>query len=182
MAASIVANRLTAQGHANAADARKVESLVKEGIDQSRQIARGLLLETVKPEDLVSELKELASTATHQHRTPCVLTSEGAPEDLDENIASHLYYIAREALRNALRHGEATKVAIHFNVSESVASLTITDNGRGLTTKNDLEKAGGMGLHIMSQRAELIGGRLLVGTAPGGGTLVDCRVALASVA
>ncbi len=182
MAASIVANRLIAQGHPNAAEARKVESLVKEGIDQSRQIARGLLLETVKPEELLSELEELASTATHQHRTPCVLTAEGTPEYLDVHIASHLFYIAREALRNALRHGGASQVAIHFNVSDSLASVTVTDNGRGLASPETFEKSGGMGLHIMSQRAELIGARLSVGAAPGGGTRVDCRVPLAVAA
>ncbi len=176
MAASVLAGRLDAQGDGLAADARQVERLVMGGIDQTRQIARGLLLETVRPDELVSELEELAAFATHEHRTPCVLTAEGAPERLDLNVASHLFYIAREALRNALRHGGASRIAIHFSVGRALAALTVTDNGRGLAASD--AKDGGVGLRIMSQRAELIGGKLLVGAAPGGGTRVDCRVPL----
>lgn len=176
MAANVLASRLEARGDALVVDAREVERLVMGGIDQTRKIARGLLLETVRPDELVSELEELAAHATHQHRTPCVFTTEGVPERLDLNVASHLFYIAREALRNALRHGGATKIAIHFTVGRALAALTVTDNGRGLAPLDG--KDGGVGLRIMSQRAELIGGKLLVGAAPGGGTRVDCRVPL----
>lgn len=176
MAASVVAGRLEAQGDPLVADAREVERLVKSAIDQTRQTARGLLLETVRPDELVAELEELAAFATHEHRTPCVFTAEGAPERLDLNVASHLFYIAREALRNALRHGGATRIAIHFCVGRALVALIVTDNGRGLSPGE--EEEGGVGLRIMSQRAELIGGKLSVGAGPGGGTRVDCRVPL----
>jgi signal transduction histidine kinase len=192
MAASILTKRLASREDPLAADAREVESLIKAGIDQSRGIARGLLLETVRPDELFSELEELAASATHQHRTPCALTAEGSPERLDVNVASHLFYIAREALRNALRHGGATRIAIHFSVGRALAALTVTDNGRGLAAAPGAgsppdaptagPRVGGMGLHIMSQRAELIGGKLQVGAAPGGGTRVDCRVPLGASA
>lgn len=176
MAASILAKRLAGRADPLAGDARTVEAYIKTGLDQTRQIGRGLLLDTIPPEEFISELEELAAGATHEQNTPCVLTTDGRPEQLAEDMTSHLFYIAREAVRNALRHGGATRVAIHVSVTRALAALTITDNGCGLVVDADAQL--GMGLNIMSHRAELIGGRLEIGEAPGGGTRVDCRVPL----
>ncbi|EIP99010.1 signal transduction histidine kinase [Opitutaceae bacterium TAV1] len=180
MATSILTQRLAARGDPLADDARKAEALIKTAIEQTRQIARGLLLENVKPDELVSELEELAADATHQHRTPCMFTAEGATDHLDANIASHLFYIAREAVGNALRHGGASRIAIHFSVGRALVALSVTDNGRGLAPSAPAD--GGMGLRIMSERAELIGGKLRIDTAPGVGTRVDCHVPLPATA
>jgi signal transduction histidine kinase len=176
IAAGMLARRLASQGNPAVSDARTVETLVKAGIDKTRLIARGLLLDNVKPEELVAELGELATTVTHEQRMPCAFTMQGQVSGLDVNTASHLFYIAQEAVRNALRHAAPTRVAIHFAATPAIVSLTITDNGRGVDSKNVGGK--GMGLHIMAHRAELIGGHFNIGAAPGGGTQVDCRVSL----
>jgi signal transduction histidine kinase len=180
MAARIISSRLSARNDVLAPDARQVEALIKAGIDQTRHIARGLLLESVKPDELCSELEELAVTATQNHRIPCVLTADGPAERLDVNTASHLFYIAREALRNALRHGAATRVAIHLAVERATAELTVTDDGCGIRPEGRRE--GGMGLHIMAQRAEFLGGVLHIHAPAGGGTRVECRVPLSGAA
>lgn len=176
MAANVLAKKLGARSDPLAGDAHTVETYIKTGIDQTRQIGRGLLLDLIPPSEFISELEELASGAAREQNTPCVLTTEGKADRLDENTTSHLFYIAREAVRNALRHGGATRVGIHLSVTRALASLTITDNGGGLKTGPHAE--GGMGLRIMSHRAELMGGRLQIDTPPEGGTRVDCRVPL----
>lgn len=177
IAASMLARRLSSQDNPAAADARTVEGLVKAGIDKTRQIARGLLLDNVQPEELVAELGELATNVTHEQRTPCVFTTQGHVTGLDVNRASHLFYIAQEAVRNALRHGSPTRVEINFIAAPTTVSLTVTDNGCGVAP--DAVAGKGMGLHIMAHRAELIGGQFSMGVAPGGGTKIDCRVPLA---
>lgn len=174
MAARVLATRLEDGDDELAARARELEALVKAGIEQTRQIARGLLLESVPPAELCAELEELAVTATQHHGVPCVLTAEGPVEKLDENVASHLFYIAREALRNALRHAAADRIAIHLAVQRAGVELSIVDNGRGFAVGTPRD--GGMGLHIMAQRAEFMGGALRIQTPPGGGTRIDCRV------
>jgi signal transduction histidine kinase len=176
MAANILSRRLTTRNDPLAGDARTVESFIKTAIDQTRQMGRGLLLDTIPPDEFVSELEELAAGVTHEQNMPCALTTEGAADRLDITTTSHLFYIAREAVRNAVRHGGASRVAIHLAVSRAVVGLTITDNGRGLDQKPSDGK--GMGLRIMAHRAELINGRLEIGGAPGGGTRVDCQVPL----
>jgi len=177
MASSILARRLEQRSDSLTVDARGVEALIKTGIAQSRQIARGLLLETVRPSEILSELEELAVEANQFYASICELKVEGQPERLDANMTSHLFYIAREALRNALRHGACSRVTIHLRIDLTLASLTICDNGRGIRSGD--RAGGGMGLNIMSQRAEIIGGMLRVDALPDGGTRVDCRVPLA---
>lgn len=178
IAAGMLARRLSSQENPAAADARTVEGLIKAGIDKTRLIARGLLLDNVQPEELVAELGELAANITHEQRTPCIFTTQGQVTGLDVNRASHLFYIAQEAVRNALRHGTPTRVEINFIAAPTTVSLTVTDNGRGVAPHATTGK--GMGLHIMAHRAELIGGQFSMGSVPGGGTKVDCRVPLAA--
>ncbi len=178
MAADILALRLADRGDPLADHARQVEDLVRAGIEQTRNVARGLLLDHIQPENLVSELEELVAT-TRQQGVVCQLTTEGEPTSLNVNQASHLFYIAREAVRNALRHAGGDRVTVRLVNSNAFAALTIVDNGRGLGASSPSESApGGMGLHIMAQRAELLGGRLRIAPAGGGGTCVDCLVPL----
>ena len=177
MAVRILAGRLQARGDALAADARVIEGLVTSAIDQSRQIARGLLLEHIDPGQLASELEELAATASRHGRNPCVFVQVGEIEGLSGTMASHLFYIAREAVRNALRHGEASRVHIQLTIGKTTVELAVADDGRGIANGPPHR---GMGLHIMVHRAELMGGSLEVNRNPGGGTRIDCRVPLDS--
>jgi len=180
MAASILSSRLAERGDALAAPAREIEGLVKSGIDQTRRIARGLLLENVPPDQLIGELDELVVSSTAGFSTPCSLTTAGPVETLDSVISSHVYYIAREALRNALRHAAPSRVDLHLAVTPGQVELSVTDDGTGLGDRDEGE-SDGVGLHIMSQRAEILGGSLsLISPAPSGtGTRIKCRVPLA---
>lgn len=179
LAARVLSNRLAARSDPLAADARAVERLVQAGIEQTRHIARGILLESIRPEDLVPELEELAGQASHEHHLPCSVFADGETSRLDGRTATHLFYIAREAVRNTLRHSRAKKLSIHVQIQRTLATLLVTDDGCGIPPE---AAARGVGLQIMAQRAELIGGRLTISPAPDGGTRIDCRVPLSAPA
>jgi signal transduction histidine kinase len=90
-------------------------------------------------------------------------------------VAIHLYRIAQEAASNAIKHGKARRIDISLAAKDHSVTLTVNDNGIGLSRK--LPKRKGMGLRIMRYRAEVIGGALVVEPVPGGGTRVVCTVA-----
>lgn len=78
--------------------------------------------------------------------------------------------ITHEALMNAVRHGEASRIIIEGNVSQGIFNLTITDNGCGFNVK---KKADGFGLFSMQDRAsDLPQGALNVNSKIGQGTEV----------
>jgi len=83
-----------------------------------------------------------------------------------------LYRIALEALNNALKHAEATIVRMRIEADDDMMWLEITDNGRGFDP-NASDDTGGMGLITMQERAEQIGGFLIILSAPGQGTRVE---------
>lgn len=174
MAARILARRLHDRDDPLVVDARRVESLVTEGIDQTRRLARGLLLESIAPTELVGELRELVRHAAAGTTVTCNLSCQGDPTRLDSPRASHLYYIAREAFHNAQRHAAATRIDLHLTIQDHVADLVVADDGAGIDLS--VPNLPGMGLSIMRNRAELIGGRFEIETAPQRGTRITCRV------
>jgi PAS domain S-box-containing protein len=89
---------------------------------------------------------------------------------LSEEIEEELFWIATEALNNALKHSQAEQVYIDIRNQDSKIVLEVIDNGVGFDPAH--VKAGGMGLNTMMTRAAKIGGILAVVSAPGEGACI----------
>jgi len=97
---------------------------------------------------------------------------------LPEHVEIVLYRIAQEALQNVVKHSGASSAAVVLRADTGQVSLRITDDGAGF----DPEAASaGFGVPGMAERAELVGGRLDVRTAPGRGTSVEARIPVGAV-
>lgn len=82
----------------------------------------------------------------------------------------NLYWLAIEALNNALKHARATEVLIRVNCTEEHLIVEIKDNGIGFNV--DDVKSGGLGMRSMYERARLLNGELTINSVPGEGTTV----------
>jgi signal transduction histidine kinase len=96
---------------------------------------------------------------------------------LNAECSTALFRILQEALTNVARHSRATKVYVELAVDGSHVSLTVRDNGRGVT-EDELAAPGSLGLLGMRERAVLLGGDFLVRGEPGKGSVVIARVPL----
>jgi signal transduction histidine kinase len=102
------------------------------------------------------------------------------PDELAADVEEGLYRIAQEALNNALKHSGATEVNVYLLVGPNCLDMEIKDNGVGFNTCEYVAKEGGprplvnggFGMESMHQRAERLGGKLLVVSNPGKGTSV----------
>jgi signal transduction histidine kinase len=92
----------------------------------------------------------------------------------DNQTATHLYRIAKEAVTNALKHSRAKNITISLDGDVRSIALRIRDDGVGFP-REPLENKG-MGLKIMRYRAGLINAGLVVGPAQPGGSLVSCTL------
>jgi signal transduction histidine kinase len=92
----------------------------------------------------------------------------------DHTVAIHLYRIAREAVSNAIKHGQARRIEIRLTAKDRSVILAVNDNGIGIPCK--LPRRKGMGLRLMRYRSEVIGGALVVEPQVAGGTRVVCTV------
>ncbi len=134
------------------------------------------MLEASAPEtspDLSRDLPYVVRQLVPSGVDTVVNITAAALQEITAREAEDLLYIAREALSNAIRHGNPTKVAIDLRQTPDETWLTIQDNGIGFDTANARQ---GLGTVTMRTRAERLGGSLQVLGIPGMGTTV--RVAI----
>lgn len=177
MAAQVLAGDLDREGNRAAAAARDIAGLVEQAIAQTRSLANGLLLAAIEPERLPAELERLAAEVNDRHGIGCRLVLSGDPRAPDARTASHLFRIAQEAVRNAVRHAHPKKLEILLSGDARGLSLAVSDDGPGFVRSR---RGAGMGLRIMQHRALLIHGEFAVEPGEGGGTRVSCRVPIRS--
>jgi two-component system NarL family sensor kinase len=88
-------------------------------------------------------------------------------------LAVAVYRIAQEALHNVARHAEATTVKLQFRTPDGAVELRIVDDGVGLPLNGARHE--GLGLTTMRERAESLGGRYSLVSAPGKGCQIRVR-------
>jgi PAS domain S-box-containing protein len=167
-----LADRLQEKGAIEAPDAERISRLINTAISQTRGVARGLFPVRLEENGLVSALEELAADASELFHITCQFTCNQMPDEMDNDIALHLYYIAREAVTNAAKHGKGRNVRISLEPSGERYALAVQDDGVGF--KSSDPRQSGMGLRIMRYRAAVIGATLEVRSQPGNGTQVTC--------
>jgi two-component system sensor histidine kinase DevS len=98
---------------------------------------------------------------------------------LTEDQVTNLFHIAQEALTNVQKHARASAVEARLTTRNGVLRLAISDNGVGFAPGRDSDP-GHRGLRNMAERAQSLGGRLSLESAPGKGTSVVVDVPLGS--
>jgi PAS domain S-box-containing protein len=159
-----------------AEDARKIVRLVNEAIHRTRELARGLVPVVSDAGGLMSALDRWTREVEDLFGIACRFQ---CPEPVligDVAVATHLYHIAQEAVNNAIKHAAASQVVLSLVRQDDTGVLTIEDDGVGMP--DAVAGQGGLGLHIMGYRANMIGGSLELARGSGGGTAVSCRFPL----
>jgi signal transduction histidine kinase len=165
LAAQVLAQSLAGEP---AAQAGQIVRWIEEGIGKTRRLARGLLLSEIPPGQFLDELENLAASVTTVG-IPCRVLRRLAQVEASPAECAQLHRIAQEATANALRHSGATLINIEVEQVGAQLCLSVSDNGRGLPAG---QPGDGLGLHIMSQRAALIGARFSIAPARPRGTVV----------
>ncbi|HTZ64896.1 MAG TPA: GAF domain-containing sensor histidine kinase [Solirubrobacteraceae bacterium] len=88
-------------------------------------------------------------------------------------LETALYRITQEALTNATKHGQATRVVVEIHEDPTTVHLTVRDNGRGFDPDAQSDGFGLLGIH---ERTELLGGELQIESTPGKGTTLSARL------
>ncbi|MEI8079540.1 MAG: PAS domain S-box protein, partial [bacterium] len=171
--ADILGDKLDEQGRPEGADAHKLTELVNQANKQTRGVARGLFPVQLEENGLVSALDELAGNAGTFFNTRCEFHCDTPVVVRDHTAAHHLYFIAQEAIVNAVKHGKASLIELRLAAEGGHGCvLTIQDNGSGLACAP--ARSRGMGIAIMKYRARMIGAEVQVRPRAGGGAEVVC--------
>ncbi len=175
--------------HARADDASELQmhlgsalELVTHAIDSSQRIMQNLR-PAILEQGLVAALQWMTSSFARRTGIACEFRT-GRERDaqherlnpqqrlrLPPGVPLVAYRTAQEALTNASKHAQASKVVVDLSFSAGVLSLEVTDNGRGLDA-SELEKSGSFGIRGLHERASTVGGWVDLSSSPAGTTLI----------
>jgi len=130
-------------------------------------LARGMLPARLAQEGLAAALSE----ATAANPVPVLVRGGDVPR-LPGGVEATLYFCALEAVQNATKHADSTRIDLMLESSPAGVSVAVEDNGSGIAPGAHQ----GSGLANISERAASVGGRLVLGERPGGGTRIAVHV------
>src|SRR6266404_2178042 len=174
LAAQVLREKLAERSATEVKDADKVVQYIEEGIDLTRNLARGFFSPELEADGLNVALHGLAANITERFRVPCTFDGDDAIQVGDALTATQLYHIAQEAAMNAVKHAGASRIDIELARNGQKLTLAVSDDGRGFPQK--IPEPPGLGLRLMAHGASLIGGKLAITRKQDGGTLVTCNL------
>ncbi len=156
-----------AQLQASPAMATTIDDAVAElttSITELRELAGGLRPGSLD-DGLGSALRELAA------RTPVPLDVSVSSERFPGHIETAAYFVACEAVTNAVKHAAATRITLSLAREDGTLVMTVADDGQG-----GAEPLRGTGLLGLADRMRAHHGQLQVDSPLGGGTRLEARL------
>lgn len=161
---------LALQGTIPRARSAEVQQRLSESVDDLQQVIqeiRTAIFDLHGGQSGITRLRQRLDEAIAQFATPKIRTTvqySGPLSVIDAALADHAEAVVREAVSNAVRHADATSLAITVAANDELV-IEVVDNGRGITGSIT-----GSGLTNLGRRAADAGGSLTIGPADGGGT------------
>ena len=157
----------------------------EQAIAEGRDAIQGLRSSTAVTNELAQAVtalgnemsREMASQDSAHDPARFHVVVVGPPRDLPPILRDDVYAIAREAVRNAFRHAQASNIEAELTYNGSSFTLRIRDDGNGVDPGIVAEgRAGHFGVQGMRERAKRIGGKLEVWTGTAAGTEIELSI------
>jgi len=167
---------LPEQSHLRLEELRQKTNNIMQGVRRLSQDLRPAALDRL---GLLAALERLAAEVMEYSGIATKVNILGNERRLGEEIELVLFRIVQEALRNVVRHSQATSAEITVEFEQSKTRIAVSDNGKGFSlpqTIGGLAKNGKLGLAGMQERAQLIGATLTIESQPGKGCAITAEL------
>lgn len=169
----VLEKKLREKGIPEADSMETIKNLVHDAIEKTRTLAKGLCPVHLESNGLDFSLTELVKRVREIHKLDVYYDSEAEFTLNNHTDEIHIYYIIHEAVHNAVKHANATRIDIRVVKVDERFKVVIEDNGKGYDTDKASE---GMGLRIMKFRASKVGAVIQFKSKPGEGSLVVLNI------
>ncbi len=141
-------------------------------ITKVRALSRELYPPNLVENEIAFTLEDFASNVENVFGITCRYQQDPGIVVANIHASTQIYYVVREAVHNALRHGKARRIIITLTGKKDRVRLLIKDNGAGVPDEID----GGLGLKIMKYRMESLHGTFDIRRNRVRGTSVVCEI------
>lgn len=126
---------------------------------------------------LVPTIRRYVDSLGEQSEMDIRLNVMGSEQRFESYVEVMVFRALQELISNAAHHSQASQVKILLDISGSTINVTVEDNGRGFDVEA-LEEREGMGLKLIKDRVEMLGGNYEMYSSPGDGTRIHFSVPL----
>jgi signal transduction histidine kinase len=160
----------------------RLEDLAHRTVKEIRSMLftlRPVILET---EGLVAALNQYADNLRENDNLSVDIDADRYRECLDTDAQGVVFAILEEAVNNAKKHAQASRIWIRLAVDDDLFVAQVADNGKGFDVKameRSYRTRGSMGMINLKERAELVEGTLNIESAPGQGTRITLLIPIA---
>ena len=158
------------------AQVTRLQELAREALDELRSLIFELRPPDLERDGLCGALRKHVDVL--RRLQPTAIELEGDLEvEADPRRDQEVFRIAQEALQNALRHAQATRVVVRLHGEDGRLRLEVEDDGVGFNAGAPELRSRRLGLTSMEERAQRIGARLELRSEVGAGTTVRLETA-----
>jgi signal transduction histidine kinase len=146
----------------------EAENLVSDVIQELTFLIQEMYPLALKEKGLATSLREYAFEWENRTDIPVKVKIDGEHR-LKLEVEQALYRTVQESLANIARHSHASQATLNVHYNESHIEVEVADNGCGFTPGNS---SNGIGLRLIHERVESIGGQVSIQSEPNKGTRV----------
>jgi signal transduction histidine kinase len=173
----VVAEKVPAEHESKQALERALATAERIIVEGRNRVSR-LRSEHLSDSELKPSIERLAAELNGKPSIEFAVERLGGSEALDAPVVEEIFCIAREALTNAFRHAQASRILVELDYQRRQFRFACRDNGRGFASGvfQANETNGHWGLRGMAERAARIGGEFSISSATGEGASIQVTV------
>ena len=162
--------------HPVAVEVEQLHGLTQAALAEMRALIFELRPGALEAEGLAQALTKQAAALAARELVPIEVHAPPERVRLEPLAEEHLYRLVLEALHNAIKHAEASRVDVRLSTEAGNLDITVVDDGRGFDPA--VLRPGHLGMETMRDRAAAAGATLTVASEPGHGTRVHVTLRL----
>ena len=158
-------------------DLRLMQRRAADAAESVRRISHQLHPSILDDIGLEAALEQYCEEFGERSGIRTYFSARDVPDSLPRGVASSIYHIFQESLRNVSKHSEAKEAYVTLECEGNVLHLTVRDEGIGLSP-NQPQSGASIGIVGMKERAHLVNGTVEIDSKSGEGTEVNVVVPL----
>ncbi|MGV3662242.1 MAG: ATP-binding protein [Prosthecobacter sp.] len=176
----VLQSALRREAHPKAVLAGDVAVELAEAAELARAFARGLAPVAMRAQEMSDALVELKKFIERAFSLRCDIACDDMTGVLQTEDAAQVFRITQELTTNAAKHGKATWISVSLTAGAGVLRVEVAHDGVRFDPERREDGSGGMGLHMVRQRVDALGGSLafMARHAADGGTIAVCELPL----